>query len=193
MLDRDLKVCFEILTHCDDVIDKMRHYSFDIKSWEHDRFNRDSVLMSLGQIGEAVTHFKTEGDIARYPDELSDVNWSDIRGMRNVLYHHYRAVDLDAAWVAATKDVFDLKERLLKEAAVKKFYVEQSLVPPLFDISEELETLPKLAPVRSNPMESGHYSGARQAAKDIVTENLELDGDGISDVHNPLASSKCEK
>lgn len=140
MKDRDIRVCYEILTHCDDVTDKMEHFCIDYAAWEHDRYSRDSVLMSLGQIGEAVTNFKSSSE-SGYPPELEDIDWSGIRGMRNVLYHHYRTIDLDAVWKAVNEDVPALRSRLLQDDSIRGFYEMQLAEVRDFNLESELDSL----------------------------------------------------
>ncbi len=64
-------------------------------------------LRHLEVIGEAV---------ARLSDELrsrhSVIPWRDIIGMRNILIHGYFEIDWDRVWLAASRDIPNLKDRV---------------------------------------------------------------------------------
>jgi len=61
---------------------------------------QEGVSFCLLQIGEAVS---------KLPEEVralkKDVEWSSIKGLRNVLAHRYGTVWLDEVWKTITKDV----------------------------------------------------------------------------------------
>jgi uncharacterized protein with HEPN domain len=65
---------------------------------------RSAVLQKLLIIGEAA---------ARLPKEFRDghagIPWSDIVAFRNIAVHAYFSVDWKIVWVAATKDVPELR------------------------------------------------------------------------------------
>lgn len=69
---------------------------------------QDSVIRRIEIIGEAVKSIPDDVK-SRY----TQIPWSDIAGMRDILIHKYFGVDLDLAWEAAIRDIPDLKERLL--------------------------------------------------------------------------------
>jgi len=79
-------------------------------------FERDDLLQTW-----FVRHLQIIGEAARtLPDEVralaSDIPWTKIIGMRNVLVHGYFEIDTDIVWEAASRDVPSLKpavERLL--------------------------------------------------------------------------------
>lgn len=67
----------------------------------------DAVVRNLEVIGEA----------ARYiPENLRNkytgVDWRRVVGFRNIVIHKYFDVDLEIAWVIATKQLQDLKKIL---------------------------------------------------------------------------------
>ena len=39
----------------------------------------------------------------------SDIDWSAIKGMRNIVVHNYGHIDLEILWSAATEDIPILK------------------------------------------------------------------------------------
>jgi uncharacterized protein with HEPN domain len=61
---------------------------------------QDQVIRCLGVIGEAAKRTPTE-----IRDRYPLVPWAQIAGMRNRLSHEYDAIDMEAVWLTATKDV----------------------------------------------------------------------------------------
>lgn len=132
MNDRDLTNFVEIVSCCDDVLDKIDYFKIDYKVWVHNVFVRDSVLLSISRIGELVTHFKT----SEYQSLFPQIPWHMIKAMRNYIVHDYKNVDLDAAWDAATNDVPKLKDVLLSNETVRAQYeVERTA------IAEDIDSL----------------------------------------------------
>ena len=77
-------------------------------------FERDELL----QVG-SLRHLQIIGEAARAPPEdvrapASEIPWSKIVGMRNVLVHGYFDIDTDIVWDAATCRPSSPLERLLK-------------------------------------------------------------------------------
>ena len=64
------------------------------------------VIHHLQIIGEAVRALSPE-----FRSLHSDIPWSDIIGMRNILVHHYFAIDKDAVWKVVERDLPAMKER----------------------------------------------------------------------------------
>jgi len=73
---------------------------FDEASYMRDRKTQLSVLYSLAVIGEAVKQL-SEGFRVRHPE----MPWRQIAGMRDVVVHGYRYVDLEQTWIIASTDV----------------------------------------------------------------------------------------
>ena len=64
------------------------------------------VVHHLQIIGEAVRALSPE-----FRSAHPDIPWSDIIGMRNVLVHHYFAIDKDAIWNVVERDLPAMKKR----------------------------------------------------------------------------------
>jgi uncharacterized protein with HEPN domain len=70
---------------------------------------QDKIIRRIEIIGEAVKNL---------PDDLkkahSEIPWRDIAGMRDIVVHQYFGVDLEFVWQVVTKDIPELKPKLLK-------------------------------------------------------------------------------
>ena len=64
-----------------------------------------SVSFCILQIGELVGRLSDELRAAT----VSEINWTAIKGMRNIVVHDYGNVDQEEVWTAATQDVPILK------------------------------------------------------------------------------------
>jgi len=64
---------------------------------------QSAVIHQLMVIGEAAKHISQQ-----FKDDHSEVPWKDMAGMRDILIHAYRRINLDEVWIAATVDVPDL-------------------------------------------------------------------------------------
>jgi uncharacterized protein with HEPN domain len=90
-----------------------RYRDRDKAAFEQDELLQVWFLRHLQIIGEAAGVLPEEVRVL-----ASDIPWSEIVGMRNVLVHGYFEIDTDIVWDAATRDVPALKsrvERLLRK------------------------------------------------------------------------------
>ena len=79
----------------------------DFEAFTASRMAVSAVLYELQTIGEAARHIP-ENIQTRYPD----VEWAQIRGMRNILVHVYDAVRLDVVWGVVEHRIPTLLPRL---------------------------------------------------------------------------------
>ena len=70
---------------------------------------QDKIIRRIQVIGEAVKNL---------PDDLKrshpEVPWRDIAGMRDIVIHQYFGIDLEFVWNVVSKDIADLKPKILK-------------------------------------------------------------------------------
>jgi len=79
----------------------------DRSSLASDRILSLALVKSIEIIGEAASRVT-----AARREEISDVPWAKIIGMRNRLIHAYFDIELDLVWVTVTKDLPPLIEAL---------------------------------------------------------------------------------
>ena len=99
-----------MLLRCDDIAGKLDYFDVDESLWQHSPYIRDSFLISVSQIGELVSKISPETCRRYFPD----IEWQQIRGMRNIIVHVYANVDYDIVWDVVNEEAPKLKQTLLK-------------------------------------------------------------------------------
>ena len=61
---------------------------------------QDAVICRLGIIGEAARHTSPD-----FRGAHPDIQWSEIRGMRNRMIHGYDDINMDVVWDTAERDI----------------------------------------------------------------------------------------
>lgn len=69
---------------------------------------RDAVIRQIEIIGEATTHLDDD-----FRKVHSDIPWSAMVGMRNMLIHQYFGVDQDIVWETAFEIIPKIREQIL--------------------------------------------------------------------------------
>ena len=75
----------------------------DFEAFRNDRKTVDAVVRNLEVIGEAARYVP---ETVR--EELEDIPWADIVGMRSVLIHEYFGVDYEILWETIKGDLSTL-------------------------------------------------------------------------------------
>ena len=95
-----------------DILEHIRHYCIDVQEtlerfwndkavFEMDKDFRNSICMSLLQIGELTGHLPEDFREAT----KATIYWPAIKGMRNLFAHNYGAMDIDRVWETAVEDI----------------------------------------------------------------------------------------
>ncbi|PIU22141.1 MAG: hypothetical protein COT14_02660 [Candidatus Diapherotrites archaeon CG08_land_8_20_14_0_20_30_16] len=67
------------------------------------------MMQLLEIIGEAVKNLPVE-----FKNKHKDVPWKDIAGMRDRVAHFYFGIDYELVWQTVTKDIPELKNKIVK-------------------------------------------------------------------------------
>lgn len=112
MNGRDKRILRKIVKYCDEVIATNAHFYNDerlFKDIERGFMYRNAVSMPILQIGELSKNLSEEF-IAQYPG----IPWKMMARMRDVLAHHYGAIDMDTTFLTATVDVPEVRKQTLQ-------------------------------------------------------------------------------
>lgn len=136
MDERDFSNYQTILERCDDVIAKLERIGYSNEIWKHNRMVRDSILFSLSQVGELVTHFKTNEHEELFPE----IPWRKIEDQRDYVSCWYTDMGYETAWKSAIEGVHAIRKALLSNDEIaRKYETECSYISP--ELPEVMEGL----------------------------------------------------
>lgn len=121
MRTKNIDIIRHIENYCLDIANTVNRFGNDREIFENDTDYRNSVCMSLLQIGELTGHLSEE-----FRESTKEsVYWPAIKGMRNVFAHDYGAIDYDRVWDTVIEDIpvlceFCQKTRLLYQVAERE-------------------------------------------------------------------------
>ncbi|MCI9427376.1 MAG: DUF86 domain-containing protein [Eubacterium sp.] len=105
-MNKIINVLEHIFLYCKDIEDTMERFGKDKEVFAKDRDYRNSVCMSLLQIGELTTHLPE--DFRENTKKM--IYWPAIKGTRNLFAHNYGAVDIDMVWGTLMSDIPQLRD-----------------------------------------------------------------------------------
>lgn len=106
MKRKNIDILEHIQTYCEDIEATTTRFGKEKEIFDTDRDYRNSICMSLLQIGE-LTGLLSED----FKDGTKGtIYWPAIKGMRNLFAHNYGAVDIGRVWETVLADIPILRE-----------------------------------------------------------------------------------
>jgi uncharacterized protein with HEPN domain len=94
MIERDFTILKHMVKYAYEIELAKSHFGDDRESFNNSVLYRNTVAMSLLQIGELTD--RLSGDFkAAFSD---DVNWRGLKSFRNICAHNYLGIDVDIVW-----------------------------------------------------------------------------------------------
>ena len=96
------------LRHIRDALARIRTYTAGgTRVFMSDTMVQDATIRNLEIVGEAAKRVSAE-----FQTGQSDVPWSRMAGMRDVLIHHYMGVDLETVWDVVANRLDEIEAHL---------------------------------------------------------------------------------
>ncbi len=114
MQPRDMIILEHIHDYCEDIEEVLVRLENSDARFSSDTMAQYAIAFSILQIGELVSKLSEELRL----NTKAEVDWSAIKGMRNIIAHDYGEIRLSVVWNVAANDIPSLKafcERLLDE------------------------------------------------------------------------------
>ncbi len=108
---RDLTILMHMKVYCRQISETLDRFEKTYENFVRDNDFQDSIAMKIFQIGELVNHLSSDYLI----ETQNEINWNDIRGMRNRFAHGYFEMDRKIIFNVAQRDIPNLKLFLEKE------------------------------------------------------------------------------
>ena len=105
--ERDIDRLVKILDYCDKIKDCRNFFNDSFDVFADNVIYQDAAQMSLFQIGEQANHLSDE-----CIEQIGDVPWHQIIGLRNRIAHGYETVQSNQIWDIMIKDVPALKDAI---------------------------------------------------------------------------------
>ncbi len=110
-LNRNLTVLLHMKEYCEQIEKTFDMFGKNIEDFNSNVVFRNAISMPIFQIGELVNHLTEDYIVATQ----NDINWNEIRGMRNRFAHGYYDMDYSIIFDTAIKDIPVIKEFIDKE------------------------------------------------------------------------------
>lgn len=104
-MNRNCDLIRHILKYCQSIKSTILRFGDDFDTFNTDIDYRNSVCMSIIQIGELSRRLSED-----YKNEKSEIPWKQIIGLRNICAHAYNTVDYEGIFEIAHSDIDELKK-----------------------------------------------------------------------------------
>ncbi len=119
MIKKSIKSRFEkMIKYCDELINKTKDRT--IEDLYRDENFAEASCFVLGLIGEQIPGIKTnsngsnikDDDYDEFYQKYSDINWNEIKGARNKIFHDYDGVNMELIW-ETLEEIPEFKDKLV--------------------------------------------------------------------------------
>jgi uncharacterized protein with HEPN domain len=106
MQPHDVQILEHIYEYCVSIGETVERFGDSFESFREDKAYHDLICFYLLQIGELAGQLSPELRAA----SGDRMDWSQMKGMRNIVAHHYGSIDLSIVWNTVVRDIPQLRE-----------------------------------------------------------------------------------
>jgi uncharacterized protein with HEPN domain len=104
-MQRDYHRLEHIWDYCKSIEETVARFGDNFESFNSDKAYHDLICFYLLQIGELAGNLSEEVKTA----SSDRMEWAQLKGMRNIVAHHYGSIRLDIVWNTILNDIPRLK------------------------------------------------------------------------------------
>ena len=119
-MKKNIDVLEHISKYCEQIEETKDRFGRKFVDFANDRDYKNSICMSLIQIGELSGHLSK--DFRENTKKI--IPWQAIKGMRNLFAHNYNAADLSTVWATTGQDIPKLSMFCKKNITMYYFMVQ---------------------------------------------------------------------
>ena len=125
----NIQILKHIISYADQINEATSLFNGNLEQLKNNTVYRNAVALCVLQIGELSNHLTED-----YRNLTSgEIPWREIRGLRNIVAHHYGKIDYELLWETVSFDVPNLKSFCEKQISVYEALNEEA------EISDEFE------------------------------------------------------
>ena len=102
---RDTQILDHIIEYCTDIEETLIKYGDSFESFSTDKGYQYILSFCIIQIGELVNTLSSD----LRSETVQEINWREIKGMRNIVVHNYRSINRQILWDTVHEDIPLLK------------------------------------------------------------------------------------
>ncbi len=106
MNSKDTLILEKMIEYCEQIAQTCMMFEPTHESFLENHVFQNACSMCLFQIGELSGRLSEQTK-----EQMKDIAWKDIRGIRNIFAHNYIDIDVDITWHTITDDIPALKAR----------------------------------------------------------------------------------
>lgn len=121
--NRDQSIVEHILDYCIRIDETASYFNHDKEVFNENHVFRDAVALCVLQIGELTGVLSDE-----MKKKYDNIQWRQIKALRNIVAHKYGTVDAEVLWEILTSDVPQLQsdcEKILSELQDSEQHVQE--------------------------------------------------------------------
>ena len=103
-INRDISCLEHIRNYCLQIEDTCKRFGIEKDIFMSDPVYKNAVALCILQIGELAGNLSEE-----YRKQHTEIPWSQIKAVRNIVAHSYGTVDAETLWEIIQEDIPDLK------------------------------------------------------------------------------------
>jgi len=123
MNNKDINVVQHFIAHCERIETYLERCNNSYDEFQGDMLYQDGIAMQLLAMGELTTHFSDEFKLAH----SDNVDWRNLKQLRNICAHRYETIDFEILWTIATTEIPELKAyftNLMQQAQESNYDLE---------------------------------------------------------------------